>query len=86
MKEDVLYMLSITAAGFAVNYSLRALPFALFAGRGRGLPKAVERFGAIVSPVVIAALIAYSYAGLAWKTPWPYLAGALVVGLQLWKR
>lgn len=86
MKEDILYMSAITAAGFAVNYSLRALPFALFAGRGRELPKAVERFGAIVSPVVIAALIAYSYAGLEWKTLWPYLAGALVVGLQLWKR
>ena len=28
----------------------------------------------------------YSYAGLAWRTPWPYVAGALTVGLQLWRR
>ena len=86
MSDDVLYMLGVVVAGFAVNYGLRALPFVLFAGRGRALPPAVERFGAFVSPVIIAALVVYSYSGLAWRTPWPYLAGALTVALQLWKR
>lgn len=86
MSGEVMYMLGVVAACFAVNYGLRALPFLLFAGRDRELPRWVERFGAFVSPVIIAALIVYSYSGLAWKTAWPYLAGALTVGLQIWKR
>lgn len=84
--KDVLYMLGVVAVGFAVNYALRALPFVLFAGRDRELPRWVERFGAFVSPVIIAGLIVYSYSGLAWQTVYPYLAGAIVVGLQVWKR
>ena len=86
MKQEILYMLGVVLACFAVNYLLRAVPFLLFAGRDRELPPWVERFGNVVSPVIIAALIVYSYTGLAWKTAYPYLAGALVVGLQLWKR
>ena len=86
MAEEVVYMLGIVAAGFAVNYGLRALPFLLFAGRDRDIPKWISRFGDFVSPVIIAALIFYSYSGLQWKTAWPYLAGALVVALQLWRR
>lgn len=86
MRGEVVYMLGIVAACFAVNYGLRALPFLIFAGRDRELPRWAERFGAFVSPVIIAALIVYSYSGLSWRTVWPYLAGALTVGLQLWKR
>ena len=86
MKSEVVYMLGIVAVGFLVNYALRALPFVLFAGRDRELPKWVSRFGDLVSPVIIAALIFYSYSGLQWKTAWPYLAGILVVALQLWRR
>ena len=86
MKNEIVYMFGIVAVGFLVNYALRALPFLLFAGRDRELPKWVSRFGDLVSPVIIAALIFYSYSGLQWKTVWPYLAGMLVVGLQLWRR
>jgi len=86
MKSEIVYMLGIVAAGFAVNYALRALPFLLFAGKDREIPKWIARFGDFVSPVIIAALIVYSYSGLQWKTAWPYLAGALVVSLQLWRR
>ena len=86
MKDEILYMLGVVAVGFAVTYALRALPFLLFAGRSRSLPPWVERFGNLISPVIIAGLIVYSYSGLAWRTAWPYLAGALTVGLQLWKR
>lgn len=86
MKGEIVYMLGIVAVGFAVNYALRALPFLLFAGRDREIPKWISRFGDFVSPVIIAALIFYSYSGLQWKTAWPYLAGVLVVGLQLWRR
>lgn len=86
MTQEILYMLGVVAVGFAVNYTLRALPFLLFAGRDRALPGWVLRFGDFISPVIIAALIVYSYSGLEWQTAWPYLAGALTVGLQLWKR
>ena len=86
MKSEIIYMLGIVAAGFAVNYALRALPFLLFAGTDREIPKWITRFGDLVSPVIIGSLIFYSYSGLQWRTAWPYLAGALVVGLQLWRR
>lgn len=94
MLDEIVYMLCIVAVGFAVNYSLRALPFVIFAGSDRPLPKWVERLGKVISPVIIGGLIIYSYSTLsvgpskdaAWMTPWPYVAGVLTVGLQLWKR
>lgn len=86
MKDEILYMLGVVAAGFAVNFGLRALPFLLFAGRDRGLPPSVERIAALASPVIIACLVVYSYVGLEWRTLAPYAAGALVVVLQLAKR
>jgi branched-subunit amino acid transport protein AzlD len=86
MKSEAVYMLSVVAAVFAANYALRALPFLLFGGRGRELPRWASSLGAFVSPVIIAALIVYSYAGLQWRTAWPYIAGAVTVALQLWRR
>ena len=83
MTDRVLYLLGVVAVGWAVTVGLRFLPFLLFAGKDRPLPRWVERFGAFVSPVIIAGLIVYSYAGLEWKTVWPYLAGALTIGLQI---
>ena len=84
--RDFWYMMGVVAVGFAINYGLRALPFLLFAGRDRELPKWAEQFGKFVSPVIIAGLVVYSYSGLEWKTVYPYLAGVLTVGLQVWKR
>lgn len=86
MGDEIIYMLGVVAAGFAVNFGLRALPFIIFAGKNRELPGWVEKFGRYISPVIIGALIVYSYSGLQWRTAWPYLAGVLTVGLQLWKR
>ena len=86
MASEVLYMLGVVLAVFAVNYALRALPFLLFGGHGRELPGWVASLGNFVSPVIIAALIVYSYSALQWRTPWPYAAGALTIGLQLWRR
>lgn len=83
MTDRVLYLLGVVAVGWAMTVGLRFLPFLLFAGKDRPLPRWVERFGAFVSPVIIAGLIVYSYAGLEWKTVWPYLAGALTIGLQI---
>ena len=86
MENDFLYMLGVVAVGFALNFGLRAVPFALFGSRKAPLPLWVQRFGAFISPVIIAGLIIYSYSGLQWRTAWPYLAGALTVGLHLWRR
>jgi len=86
MAEDVLHTAGIVAVAWAVTFGLRALPFLLFAGRGRDVPPSVERFGSIISPVIIAGLIVYSYSALEWRTAWPYIAGVLVVALQLWRR
>ena len=83
MTEEILYMLGIVGVGFAVNYGLRAFPFLLFSGGSRNPPRWAERFGKLVSPVISAALVVYSYAGLEWRMPWPYLAGAFTVALQL---
>ena len=86
MKGEVLYMLGIVAAGFVVNFGLRALPFILFGGKDRRIPAWIDRVSGFISPIIIAALVVYSFAGLAWRTPWPYVSGAAVVGLQVWKR
>lgn len=83
MTERILYLLGVVTVGWAVTVGFRALPFVLFAGKNRELPKWVERFGTIVSPLIIACLIVYSYSGLEWRTAWPYLAGVLTIGLQL---
>jgi len=93
MGAEISYMLVIVLVGFAVNYGLRALPFILFAGRDRQLPEWILKFGSFLSPVIIAGLIIYSYATLrtlvglpACSRFWPYLAGAVTIGLHLWKR
>lgn len=83
MKSEILYMLGVVGVGFLLNFGLRAVPFLLFGSRRRDLPKGVETFGTFVSPVIIVALIVYSYSGLAWQTPWPYLAGAMTIALQV---
>jgi len=86
MGDEILYMLGLIGVGSLVNYSLRALPFLLFSGRDRALPGWVEKLGGVISPIIIAGLIVYAYSGSAWRTPWPYLAGVVTVGLQVWRR
>jgi len=86
VESEILYMLTIIGVVFAVNYALRALPFLLIIGRDRALPPWVERFGKLISPVIIAGLVVYSYVGLGWRSPWPFLAGIVTVALHVWKR
>jgi len=83
MADRVAYLLGVVLVGWAVTYALRALPFLVFAKYEGELPPWVDRLGKVVSPVIIACLIVYSYAGLEWKTPWPYAAGLLTVALQV---
>ena len=80
---SMVRLVCVVAVGWGVTFALRCLPFLLFAGKDREIPGWVDRFGAIASPVIIAGLVVYSYSGLAWRTAWPYVAGALTVGLQL---
>ena len=86
MAEEILHTAGIVAVAWVVTFGLRSLPFLLFAGRGRDVPPSVERFGSIISPVIIAGLIVYSYSALEWRTAWPYISGVLVVALQLWRK
>ena len=86
MKAEIVYMLGIVGVGFLVNYLLRALPFLLFGGRNREVPGWIRGVSGFISPVIIGGLIVYAYSGSAWRTPWPYLAGAVTVALQVWKR
>jgi branched-subunit amino acid transport protein AzlD len=81
--ERICYLVAAVAVGWAVTYSLRALPFALFSRSSTRLPPWVDRLGDIISPVIIAALVVYSYSGLEWKTFSPYLAGFATVAMQL---
>jgi len=93
MTDKVVYIASAIAVAWLVTFALRLVPFALFAGKDRDLPPAVERAAAFVSPIIIAGLIVYSYYGLytagyfdlAKDWAWPLVAGALTIGLQLWK-
>ena len=82
MESSTLHNLGIAVTAWAVIYLLRAMPFILFGRGGAEKPwlKAAEKW---LSPIVIAILVVYSYSGLEWRTPWPYVAGALVVALQL---
>lgn len=86
MKDEIVYMLGVLATVFAVNYLLRALPFIIFPNSHRALPGWVAKFGRVISPIIFAGLIVYCYAGLQWKTAWPYVAGAVTVALQIWRR
>lgn len=83
MTARILYLFGVVLVGWAVTIGLRALPFILFAGRKDSIPKGVTTFGNIISPVIIAFLIVYSYSSLAWSTPWPYFAGFLTIAVQL---
>lgn len=83
MANDVLYMIAVVAAGFAVNFLLRAFPFLIFAGRKDDLPPWVQKWSVYVSPVIIGILIVYSYSGLEWRAYPAYAAGVLTVALHL---
>ena len=86
MTSQIVYLVGVVAAAWAVTFLLRAFPFLLFAGKNRELPPAVERLAGYISPVIIAGLIVYAYSGSAWRTAWPYLAGVVTIALQVWKR
>lgn len=85
MVERVIYLFSALAVGAGMTYLLRAFPFLIFGFRQTELSPRVKRWFDYSSPIIIAGLIIYSYTGLAWQTVWPYLAGAISVGMQIWR-
>ncbi len=86
MKNDILYMLCVVGIGIGITFLMRLLPFLLFSGGKSGAPAWAEHLGKIISPIIIAALILYSYSALQWRTPWPYIAGAITVLVHLRKK
>ena len=92
MTNKAGYAFTVLVTVGALSYLLRALPFLLFGGR-KEPPQIVRYVGRMLSPAAIAMLVVYCFAGLSVpeiKTPItllaPYLAGALTIALQLWKR
>ncbi len=86
MANDFTYMAGVVAAGFAVTFFFRAVPFLLFPAKGGNIPPWIEKLGAMVSPVIILGLIFYSYSSLEWRTPWPYIAGIATAAVELLTR
>lgn len=86
MMNEVLYMTGVVGVVFLVNYGLRVMPFLLFAGKDRPIPRWIEHMSLYLSPIIVIGLTFYAYSGLAWRTPWPYLAGVVTIAVQLWKR
>jgi branched-subunit amino acid transport protein AzlD len=82
-SNRIIYLIAAVLVGWSITYLLRALPFILFSRKSKELPIWVGKLGNIVSPVIIACLIIYSYYSLEWRTFAPYLAGILTVLLQL---
>lgn len=82
----ILHLIAVVAIGWGITYALRSLPFVLFSRKSRKLPPWVGRVGILISPVIIAFLIVYSYSSLEWRTSAPYAAGAITVALQFFRR
>lgn len=86
LNNRILYLIALVTVGWIVTYALRALPFILFSRKAKELPSWVGKLGNLISPIIIAFLIIYSYSSLEWRTLSPYLAGILTISLQiLWR-
>ena len=86
MQNEILYMSGVVGVGIGITFMMRLLPFMLFSGGKDGAPAWAENLGRIISPLIIAALIIYSYSALRWRTPWPYIAGGVTVLFHLRKK
>lgn len=85
MTERVLYLFGVVAVGALVTFGLRALPFVIARLTRKDSACFSNRAGAVISPIVIFALILYAYKDLELTTPWPYIAGVITIALQIWK-
>lgn len=83
ISNRIFYLLALITVGWAITYFLRALPFILFSLKIKKLPPWIDKVGIIISPIIIAFLIVYSYSSLKYTTLSPYIAGLITVILQL---
>ena len=94
MNEMTRYLILLVLVTGGVTFLLRAFPFIAF-GRGNKPPEIIHYLGQAVSPAAIAMLVVYCYlayfkarpftAASGWNLP-EIAAGALVIGLHIWKR
>ena len=75
------WILQIVVAAVVI-YLIRATPF-IICSFMKETPAWLKKASDYISPVVIAGLIIYSYSGLKYLTPAPYIAGVVAVVLQL---
>ena len=52
-NNRIIYLIAAVATGWAVTYTLRALPFILFSRKARELPPWAGRLGNLISPLII---------------------------------
>lgn len=86
---DTGYSLILIAVMAAVTAFIRFSPFILFP-EGRKRPRVITYLGTVLPYAVIGMLVVYCFKGKS-LLAYPYcipelLAGALVVGLHVWKR
>ena len=94
MNEMTRYLILLVLVTGGITFLLRAFPFIAF-GRGQQQPEIVRYIGRTVSPAAIAMLVVYCFcvyfkarpfsSAYGWNLP-EIAAGALVIGLHLWKR
>jgi branched-subunit amino acid transport protein AzlD len=89
-NSELLSALLIVLLASVTTIGLRAFPFIAFGGR-KETPRLIRYLGSVISPAAIAMLCIYCLFSH-WKSYFclwggaEIAAGAVVVGLQLWKR
>lgn len=83
------YTVAVIGVMAAATVITRAIPF-LFFGKGKPTPRFVLYLGRALPPAIIAMLVVYCLKGISLTAyPWglpELIAGAAVVGLQLWRK
>lgn len=86
MDDRIFKLFTIIFIGWAVTFAVRAFPFILPYSKKAGASKFTSLYNDIAAPLIIAALIVYSYSDLEWKSVYPYLAGLITVLIHVFKR
>lgn len=88
--QAIFYAVLVILLAALTTFALRAFPFIAF-GRNRETPELIRYLGSVISPAAIAMLVIYCLcshwkSGLVLYGGAEIIAGAVVVGLQVWKR
>lgn len=89
MPSSLFTPLSIIAVTALVTIFCRALPFVLFRD-SRRVPQAIIYLGQVLPFAIIPLLVVYCFRGTSFSSA-PFgapelIAGALVIGIHIWKR